>query len=297
VKISSACLSLGLVLSGLVAPAVRADVSKADEAAQAAAAMERAQRQAVNPMRMILEASKVRRKAAEAEPAEATDAALRRVAARIGLPAAGVVAVVAPAAVGALAAPLRLPAEAAAAAVPAPAPILATAPTPAISIAIADTTATATASAPTPLADMQPLRPEPVLDLVRDSMTPTPQAVAPSAVPSDSVTASIPPPVAPRAAATPTAKLLPPKLLTMVEPEIPARLMINLQQTVEVQVDLTLRADGTVAQVVFAPGVSRALQRSLQAAVEQWRYEPLSAAAAAADAAPRLHRVQLVINP
>ena len=292
-KISSACLSLGLVLSGLVAPAVRADVSKADEAAQAAAAMERAQRQAVNPMRMILEASKVRRKAAEAEPAEATDAALRRVAARIGLPAAGAVAVVAPAAVGALAAPLRLPVEAAAAAVPAPAPILATAPTPAI--AIANTTATATASAPTPLADVQPLRPEPVLGLVRDSMTPTPQAVAPSAVRFDSVTASIPPPVAPRTAATPTAKLLPPKLLTMVEPEIPARLMINLQQTVEVQVDLTLRADGTVAQVVFAPGVSRALQRSLQAAVEQWRYEPLSAAAT--DAAPRLHRVQLVINP
>ena len=79
-----------------------------------------------------------------------------------------------------------------------------------------------------------------------------------------------------------------PKLVTMLEPEIPPRLLIEGPRVTEIVADLSLRADGTVASVALLPGVPRAWQRYVVSALERWRFEPLPAA--------RLHRVQLVFS-
>ena len=74
----------------------------------------------------------------------------------------------------------------------------------------------------------------------------------------------------------------------MVEPTIAPRLWDELPQGAVLQVDLSLRADGSVASVAFASSAPRALLRAVQSAAEQWVFEPLPA--------PRVHRVQLVLN-
>ena len=80
-----------------------------------------------------------------------------------------------------------------------------------------------------------------------------------------------------------------PKLTNMVEPVIPQRVLDGIGRLGEVSVDITIRADGTVAEVAMLPPAPRQIQRYVEAAVEQWRFEPLSA--------ERLHRMQLVFNP
>lgn len=81
-----------------------------------------------------------------------------------------------------------------------------------------------------------------------------------------------------------------PKVLEMVEPNIPPALLAQAPRGVEVEAELSLRADGTVASVTLLPPVPRAWQRYIVTALERWRYEPL--------AEERVHRVRLVFgNP
>jgi hypothetical protein len=98
--------------------------------------------------------------------------------------------------------------------------------------------------------------------------------------------AAMPKLVAPQAmlAAPPVA----PKLVTMVEPEVPTRLMSESPRVGEVYADLTLRADGSVAEVVLLAPYPRSWQRYLTAALEKWRFDPLPDT--------RVHRVQLVFS-
>lgn len=84
------------------------------------------------------------------------------------------------------------------------------------------------------------------------------------------------------------APLVQPKLLTMFEPDIPARVLVDGPRVTEILADLTLRTDGTVASVALLPGVPRAWQRYVVSALERWRFEPLPAV--------YVHRVQLVFG-
>ena len=79
-----------------------------------------------------------------------------------------------------------------------------------------------------------------------------------------------------------------PKLLNMLEPVIPPRLLLQEGGAVEVEVDMSLRADGTVESITVLPPVPRAWQRHITAALEQWRFEPMSG--------PAQHRVRLLFN-
>jgi len=81
-----------------------------------------------------------------------------------------------------------------------------------------------------------------------------------------------------------------PKVLDMVEPSIPPALVELGPRGAEVEAELSLRADGSVAGVTLLPPVPRAWQRFIVAALERWRYEPMPEA--------RVHRVRLVFgNP
>jgi hypothetical protein len=90
----------------------------------------------------------------------------------------------------------------------------------------------------------------------------------------------------PEMAALPPAA--PPKLLSMVEPAVPSRVMDQGPHVTEVLADLSLRADGSVADVVLLTQVPRTWRRYLIEALQQWRYEALTA--------PHTHRVQLVFD-
>lgn len=97
--------------------------------------------------------------------------------------------------------------------------------------------------------------------------------------------AELPPPAA-APAELPLSPLAPMVLLQLVEPELPVRL---LSQRIELPLDLMVQADGSVERVVVRAPVPSALAERVIAAVRQWRYAPL--------AAPRSHRVTLVLNP
>jgi TonB family protein len=74
----------------------------------------------------------------------------------------------------------------------------------------------------------------------------------------------------------------------MVEPEVPQRVLDGMNRNTAVMVDLTIRANGSVAAVELVPPAPRQLQRYLAAALEQWRFDPLPA--------ERVHRIELVFN-
>lgn len=233
--------------SGVVG-AVPADKPAAD-AASAREAMERAQRQANNPMRIILEAGRIRRKAGEADAVDSADAAGARRPGVAPPATASAGATAQPTAPGATAGPL--PTEAGAAtAVPATA-------TPAMRTLRSD------------VAQGRPAGPS-VPDLQReDSGGPLADVASPV-------------PVLPEAA--PAA----PRLLSMVEPAVHAHQRQELARLGTVLADLSLRPDGSVADVQLVSAVPRALQRALDAALRDWRFAPLPAA--------RRHRVELVFR-
>jgi len=220
------------------------------DSAEAKAAMERAQRMADNPMRVILQASKIKRKPGEADAPEPTaePAGLRRTAARTGSDTA--------AAAGKPAAT--------------PQPVLATA------------APAATAAAPTPEPPPAKVMPSGLLAASAASSVPSLEVAAP--VEAEPVTTKV---VAPQAIPLPPANVRP-TLVTMVEPEIPVRLLGDAARVSEVYADLRLREDGTVAEVSLLPPVPRSWKTYITAALERWRFEPLPAA--------RLHRVQLVFD-
>ena len=78
------------------------------------------------------------------------------------------------------------------------------------------------------------------------------------------------------------------KLINRVDPELGQRQLDDLGRNAVVTVDMTIRADGTVAAITLVPPTPRSIQRALVAALEQWRFEPLPS--------ERLHRVQLLFN-
>jgi hypothetical protein len=239
------------VLLAIAVPAA-AQTAKPDAAAEAAAAMERARRQAAGPMRIILEASNARRKAGEPD-----------VAASAPTPASGARPTVA----------------------------RAVAARPAISAAETE----AASSLPvTPSAAPAETRPEPVVAVsqLRSSSVSLQGKSAAASVPGLEATGAAAQATALPATAPNLPRLAPietrPKLLSKTEPEMAQRLLDELGSNAIVPVDLTIRADGTVAAVTLLGSVPRGLQRVLITALEQWRFEPL----------PRetVHRIELVFN-
>lgn len=73
--------------------------------------------------------------------------------------------------------------------------------------------------------------------------------------------------------------------LNTPEPSIPAHLLEQGPRVDEVEAELSLRADGSVAEVTLVSPVPRTWQRFITTALEQWRYEPVGS--------PRMHRVHV----
>lgn len=288
----------------------------------ASAAMERVQRAADSPLRAILEAAKVRRRI-EPEPTGAdAEAALRRATAlrqaqaqaQAALPEAAPAAPapapnvpVAPAVPNVQTVPVP---AARSAAVPPAAPTAA--PLPGAAAAAATISPAAAAAVPA----AAPAHAAPALHRPAAVWLP-PQAAVPPAT--STVILTLPEattPVAPARAAgldaaavaplraASAAALLPgdatrtplpdlpaiaaaPRLVHLVQPEIPQRLLDQLVRG-EVTVEFVIGADGRVSGIAVLPPVPRPLVPLITAAVEQWRYAPLPA--------PRPHRVQLVFK-
>jgi len=83
--------------------------------------------------------------------------------------------------------------------------------------------------------------------------------------------------------------LPPPKLVSMVEPDLPPRLFQRGGRRSEVVVDFTVNTDGSVGNVVVRSASNPNLEPPVLEAVRQWRYE--------AQPVPRPHVVRLVVNP
>ncbi len=229
------------------------------EAAEAAAAMARAKRQAANPLKAILDASKMKRKAAEPDLA-----VVRSSGASGGTPAGGT--------------PASVTTGTGTGTGASPTPVT-NAGTGATATVIA---ATATAKATAALSSASPgnstlLTRAPATSEALPTLTSAERIVPASALPSA---------VAPTAAVA--RGWIQPKLVDMVEPAIPARLLDEIGQLVELQADLSLRADGSVAAVNLVQPVPRQLVRYVTAALERWRFAPLPA--------DQVHRVQLLFN-
>lgn len=90
------------------------------------------------------------------------------------------------------------------------------------------------------------------------------------------------------AGSLPALALLAPKLVSVVEPVLSLQLLEDAGRFAELPVDLTIRADGSVASVVVAVSAPRLLVRAVVTALEQWRFEPLPS--------ERVHRVNLVFK-
>ena len=245
--------------------------AKPDAAAEAAAAMERAKRQAAGPMRIILEASKARRKPGEGEAATAVAPAaaaaptealgLRSVASRSSVP-------------GGVASPTATPPAAAVA------PAAVAAPTPVPAAPASNSTEPATA--PDRLATQ--------VTLDAGALGARPATAAVSGLESSSAVGPI---VAPLAVApqVSNSQMQPSdrvRLLSLVEPEVPQRVLDEMGRNASIQVDLVLRPDGSVASVDLASPAPRGLLRMLTPSLQQWKFAPLTA--------QRTHRVELLFN-
>lgn len=253
-KSIASAASLLLMASGPVS--AQQPAAKPDSAA-AKAAMERAQRMADNPLRVILQAGKIKRKDDAPEPVP--DPAVRRTAVRTGTEAANPALATARPTVAAPTVATSAPASVAAAPAPAPGTPAPT-PEPPPDKVMPSTLLSTPAAANVPALEIaQPVEAAPV----------TTKAVAPQAIPLAPVNVR-------------------PTLVTMVEPEIPTRLLGEAGRVSEVLADLTLREDGSVAAVALLPPVPRAWQRYIITALEKWRFEPLPSG--------RMHRVQLVFG-
>lgn len=205
-------------------------------------AARRAERAANNPMRMIIEAAKIKPKArvpeAPARPPESPRPAPRPA----GEAATAAVAETRPAA-----APPAGEPRSVAVAEPAPAPL----PVAAAEPAVPD------AAPPPPPAGP----PESAVATVEVSATPR----------SESVVQTLPAEAEPEPAAL--------KLASVVEPEMPRRLLGKLRgEEVQVHVAFTVRPDGSVADAAVRRSSHPTMDAAVLEAVRQWRYEPIAAA-------------------
>lgn len=269
----------------LAAPLAAQTPAKPDAAAEAAAAMERAKRQAAGPMRIILEASKARRKPGESEagaPAAAPPAAassdlnsVKAVANRQAAPATGAN----PPAGNAASPPANPPANPIAS--PAGAPAAPVAP-PLVPATSSDASAARAAASPEGVVTQV------TLDAgALGSKSPT---AAVSGLESSTVVGPIvaPLPVAPQATVLQMQASDRVRLLSMVEPELPQRILEEMGRNATVLVDLRLRADGSVASVELASPAPRGMLRLLAPTLEQWKFAPLTS--------QRTHRIELLFN-
>jgi hypothetical protein len=207
--------------------------------AEAAAAMERAQRSAANPMRAILQASKL----TVAPRAEAPAATPRAVAVVSALQA---VSMVSPT----MAAPAPAPALA-------PSTVTTAKPAEVLYTTQSDVSHTGTT-------EVLAIEAPNVVAAVADQLS--------VAVPSAALAGSV----------------IAPKLKHRVDPVLPQTVLDQVGQVREVRVNLSINADGSVADVAVQQPVPRQIVRFVQAAVAQWQFEPLPA--------PRAHTVQLVFS-
>ena len=179
------------------------------------------------------------------------------------------------------------------------------APAPPAAVAAAAPPAAAAASAAAPRARAEAAPPsspivvvgtlqagvEPVV-LPPSGSVPTVATVAPAeAMASPATMVAMPPPAATPAALSPAAApaLPPPRLLSKVDPEWPARLFRRGNARSEVVVQLVINTDGSVREVELKSATSPELGPPVIEAVRQWQYE--------AQAVPRPHQVRLVISP
>ena len=236
-----------------------------------AADMERAQRAASSPMRVILEAGKIRRRVPEGEAAVAPPEApaARRAAVRPPPPVAAERS--APA--------TRTRVE--------PTPVarsvgsLDAAPVPE-TLPVAVTPAASAANAPDPAAADRPADPGPATA----TAAPIPEPAAGLPVSEAALSLSAAAVAKPQPTAPPP--IAQPRLVSMVEPEIPSRVLDQIGRLAEVLVELVIRRDGSVSSVKMLPPAPRQVQRFVVEAVGRWRFEPLPE--------ERVHRVQLVFN-
>lgn len=219
------------------APREPAKDSKDPKAEAEAAAMERARRLAANPMRMIIEASRTKRR--DNEPAAAVPVAAAAATTTAATTASASPAAAAPEVVPRAAPPQPAPQ-------PAPPAVVAPAPTTVISSQLSQ----ASATGPTPALEAAPL--------ARQVATPALPAALPMA-PSQAL----------------SAEPARPQLLSRVDPEPPQRLLADIDPNTVITVDLLIRADGSVAQVTLVTPNQRALARYVISALQQWRFAPL----------------------
>lgn len=257
-KSIASAASLLLMASGPVSaqqPAAKPD------SAEAKAAMERAQRMADNPLRVILQAGKIKRKDDNSAPEPVADPAVRRTAVRTGTEAASPAPAAARPGSAAPTVATSAPASVAVASTPTQStPVPVPTPEPPPAKVMQSTLLSAPAAGNVPALEIaQPVEVAPVMT----------KAVAPQAIPLAPVNVR-------------------PTLVAMVEPDIPTRLLGEAGRVSEVMADLTLREDGTVATVALLPPVPRSWQRYIITALEKWRFEPLPSG--------RVHRVQLVFG-
>lgn len=224
--------------------------------------MERARRQAANPLRIILEASKTRRKPGESDAADSVEAPTQRTVNTRVAPLSGAGGQVE-------AAPVRQAQPA----------------TPRTQAAVA-TPAASSAPPPAPaVADAAPIEAQITLSsaALQGRGDAEPVAGLAKVVPASALGA-LPAP----ASALPPPPPATPKLITMVEPVLPTRALVEAGSIRELPVDLVIRPDGSVASATVAATAPRQLVRAVVQALEQWRFEPLPA--------ERVHRVQLVFG-
>jgi len=273
---------------GTCLPAVAAD-DAASAPVKPEERMDRAKRDASNPLRMIIQASQVKTRsrtadlpdpastssvvpvAAQATTARPAPAVARPAAAAAPQPAPGVATEVTRSLVGSANRPARAAANSGAAervepqSAPAPEATVTTAATP---------LSTETIAAP--------------------SATPAPSTALalsnPAANTAASPSGSVSPPQAAKAAepAPVTTIEVPLKLVQYIEPEIPQRLRARLRNNNEVTVGFTVNRDGSLRDVGIRASTNRALDDAVLDAVRQWRYGPLPE--------PREGTVQLVFN-
>jgi len=223
--------------------------------------MERVRRQAANPLRIILEASRTRRKPGEADTADAADAAGQRSVNSRVAPLTSAGGLVEPATIRQAqpATPRAQAVVAAPAATPEPTPAAPAAVEPIETQITLSSAVLQSRSDAAPVAGLAAIAPASALGAL-----PTPASALPP-----------PPPTTP-------------KLITMVEPVLQARALVEAGSIRELPVDLLIRPDGTVASATVAAAAPRQLVRAVVLALEQWRFEPLPA--------ERVHRVQLVFG-
>lgn len=229
---------------------------------------ERVRREASNPLRIILEAARIRRAGAEPEPVAA--AATRRTAPSSAPPA-----------------PLALPAATPAMASAAPAVVDIAAPEPATAVlrapAMLRTSASLSAApAPAPADQLLTVAPKlddvPALPAARIAPLAIPQTAAVEPLPA--LRSALPPPAA---STTPS-----PRLLSMVNPEIPSNVMRRLGYPNEMVVQVTINRDGSVSNISMPSPAVRSAEPYIVEALAQWKFEPV--------AEPRQQRLQLVFN-